>query len=289
MSRASSVPEITRARIPVCCEIAWRNSPPFSASRTALVATATVSSTLCDSARRRNFDRTWSAACIASGGAPCRPSPPAPRRTICFSRSITSNDRSGRTRTTIMCTELVPMSMAASASRLSLCPVHHYNQGFRRSHTTVPTGVTTCFEIRLDRFTTDVTWCRSRGRPAPSTARGASRRSRELCPCSLEHPASRKLNPPSQELTRRLGKVREPDVLIELVDELQKGRRIPIEPCGASATPLAEPAKRGTRPLVAQDVAADLKRVAEEARGHRVEARSAGSRSVARRGWRWAI
>ena len=44
-----------------------RNSPPFSASRTALVATATIWSTLCDSARRRNFDRTWSAACIASG------------------------------------------------------------------------------------------------------------------------------------------------------------------------------------------------------------------------------
>ncbi len=114
MSRASSVPEITRARMPVCCSMACRNSPPFSASRTALVATATVSSTPCDSASRRNFDSTWSAACMASGVS-ARPSrPPAPRRTISFSRSITSNDRSGRTRTTIMWTELVPMSMAAS-------------------------------------------------------------------------------------------------------------------------------------------------------------------------------
>jgi hypothetical protein len=40
MSRASSVPEITLARIPVCVTIACRNSPPFSASRTALVAPA---------------------------------------------------------------------------------------------------------------------------------------------------------------------------------------------------------------------------------------------------------
>ena len=47
-----------------------------------------------------------------------RPSrPPAPSRTISFSRSMTSNDRSGRTRTTIMWIELVPMSMAAMRMR----------------------------------------------------------------------------------------------------------------------------------------------------------------------------
>ena len=34
------VPEMTRARMPVCWSMALRNSPPFSASRTALVATA---------------------------------------------------------------------------------------------------------------------------------------------------------------------------------------------------------------------------------------------------------
>ncbi len=90
-----------------------RNSPPFSASRVALVAAAMISSTRCDSARRRNFDSTCSAACIASGVSARPSSPPAPRRTISFSRSMTSKDRSGRTRTTIMCSELVPMSMAA--------------------------------------------------------------------------------------------------------------------------------------------------------------------------------
>ena len=68
---------------------------------------------LCDSASRRNFDSTCSAACMASGVS-ARPSrPPAPSRTISFSRSMTSKDRSGRTCTTIMWSELVPMSMAA--------------------------------------------------------------------------------------------------------------------------------------------------------------------------------
>ena len=61
----------------------------------------------------RNFDSVCSAAAIASAVSARPSSPPAPRRTISFSRSMTSKDRSGRTRTTIMWIELVPMSMAA--------------------------------------------------------------------------------------------------------------------------------------------------------------------------------
>ena len=99
--------------MPVCSVTAARKSPPFSASRIALVAAATISSTLCESASRRNLDSVCSAACIASGVRLRPSSPPAPSRTISFSRSMTSNDRSGRTRTTIMWIELVPMSMAA--------------------------------------------------------------------------------------------------------------------------------------------------------------------------------
>ncbi len=92
-------------------------SPPLSDSRVALVAQATISSTLCDSAMRRNLDSVWSAAPIAVG-VRLRPSrPPAPSRTMSFSRSMTSKDRSGRTWTTIMWIELVPMSMAAMRMR----------------------------------------------------------------------------------------------------------------------------------------------------------------------------
>ena len=42
-------------------------SPPLSASRVALVAAATISSTLCDSASRLNFASVWSAAAMAVG------------------------------------------------------------------------------------------------------------------------------------------------------------------------------------------------------------------------------
>lgn len=104
ISRASSVPGITRGRMPVCSAMDCRNSQ-FSASRTALVATATVSSTPRESASRLNLDMTCRAVCLASG-VRARPSrPPAPGRTISFSRSTTSNDESGRIRTTIMWSE----------------------------------------------------------------------------------------------------------------------------------------------------------------------------------------
>ena len=52
--------------MPVWRSMARRNAPPFSASRVALVATARISSTWCDSASRSNFDSACSAAVIAS-------------------------------------------------------------------------------------------------------------------------------------------------------------------------------------------------------------------------------
>ena len=113
ISRASSAPEMTRTSMPVRSRTAARKSPPFSASRVALVAAAMISSTLCESASRRNLDSASRPPAIAAGVS-ARPSrPPAPSRTISFSRSMISKDRSGRTWATIMCTELVPMSIAA--------------------------------------------------------------------------------------------------------------------------------------------------------------------------------
>ncbi len=108
------MPLMIRARMPVRRSIARRNAPPFSASRVALVATARISSTSWDRASRANFESACSAAVIASGVSFLPSSPPAPSRTISFSRSMTSKEKSGRTRTTIMCTEFVPMSIAAS-------------------------------------------------------------------------------------------------------------------------------------------------------------------------------
>ena len=47
--------------MPVCRSTSAMKSPPFSASRVALVALAMISSTLWVSASRRNFARVWSA------------------------------------------------------------------------------------------------------------------------------------------------------------------------------------------------------------------------------------
>ena len=102
------------SRMPVSCITVLRKSPPFSASRVALVAAAIISSTPCESASRLNFESACRAALIASVVKALPSRPPAPSRTIAFSRSTTSNEKSGRTRTTIMWTELVPMSIAAS-------------------------------------------------------------------------------------------------------------------------------------------------------------------------------
>ena len=53
------------------------------------------------------------AAAVVSADKARPPSPPTPSRIMSFSRSMTSNEKSGRMRHTIRCREFVPMSMAA--------------------------------------------------------------------------------------------------------------------------------------------------------------------------------
>ena len=78
ISRASSVPEITRGRMPVSSTMRARNSLPFSASRVALVAAARISSTPCDSAMRRNLASASSAALMAALGQALAVEPAGP-------------------------------------------------------------------------------------------------------------------------------------------------------------------------------------------------------------------
>ena len=79
-----------------------RNSPPLGASRVALVAAARMVSTSCESAMRLKVVSARRAPAVASAVSDLPSSPPAPSRTIAFSRSTTSKERSSRTRTTIM-------------------------------------------------------------------------------------------------------------------------------------------------------------------------------------------
>src|SRR3954469_10813974 len=243
MRRASSIPEMTRILMPVSPPTWAMKSPPLSASRMAEVAAATISSTLWESARRRNFVRVCRAEVMAVG-VRLRPSrPPAPRRTISFSLSMTSKDRSGRTRTTIMWIELVPMSIAAMRMLRGdqrpcwrgPCLLHQRYILPVRPDPPHPTMNRSLPLVRLlDR--------RSRalkrqlaaaiaGKDAGvHQARVASRRLREAVPVlteGLHHTKGGKAQRKIRKLTEALGTVRELDVALHLIDELAERPAVP--------------------------------------------------------------
>src|SRR5688500_11662273 len=246
MSRASSVPEMTRIRIPVSRSTSAMKSPPLSASRVALVAAAMISSTLCVSASRRNLVRVWSAAATAVG-VRLRPSrPPAPSLTISFSRSITSKERSGLTFTTIMWIEFVPMSMAAIRMRGRTQPgrglvlLHARYILAERTVALEPQGRAgrhPTMNRRKPRVTTSLLARRARAlqRYLPAAIRGdhhgvhqarvATRRLREAVPVltrGVKGARAGKARVKIRRLTRALGTVRELDVTLHLIDELAK-------------------------------------------------------------------
>src|SRR5450759_1405922 len=241
--RASSVPEMTRMLIPVLRPTCAMKSPPFSASRMAEVAAATISSTLWESARRRNLARVWRAAVIACGVRRRPSSPPAPRLTISFSLSMTSKDRSGRTRTTIMWIELVPMSMAAMRMAeeverqgwLRTCWLHQrYILPVRsnRPHPTMnrPLPLVRLFERRTRALRRHLSAAIAGKDTGVHQARVASRRLREAVPVlteGLHHSKAGKAQRKIRRLTQALGSVRELDVTLHLIDELGEGPGVP--------------------------------------------------------------
>jgi CHAD domain-containing protein len=105
----------------------------------------------------------------------------------------------------------------------------------------------------------------------------------------LDHGVSRKLNRRLKKLTRRLGSVREPDVLFQLADELGKGGRL----SGRALQRLRDDARKARDEarsrLSHKNVAAGLKRVAKKLKGIAEELEDADAGSSRSRGWRWAI
>jgi CHAD domain-containing protein len=141
---------------------------------------------------------------------------------------------------------------------------------------------------RLDRFTRTLPGVESGEIGAVHRARVASRRLRELLPVlGLEQPVVRKFGRRLRKLTRRLGSVRDLDVLILLVDELRESGRLPDRALRrvGNAVHQARDEARGALSLKA--VAADLKRV-----GRKLEAVAAGLESADQErspAWRWAV
>jgi len=118
MRRASSIPEITSTSTPASSRARRTNSSWFSASRTALVATARTGASEM-SAICLNRCRVATPRAMAAADSRFMSPPPEPRRTISFSRVMTSKRPSPATRATTMWIELVPTSMAASVRGLT--------------------------------------------------------------------------------------------------------------------------------------------------------------------------
>jgi len=141
---------------------------------------------------------------------------------------------------------------------------------------------------RLDRFTRTLHGVESGEIGAVHRVRVASRRLRELLPVlEIEQAVVRKLGRRLRKLTRRLGDVRDLDVLTLLVDELRESGRMPDRALRrvGGAVHQARNEARGGLSLTA--VAADLKRV-----GRKLEAIAAELEPADRErspAWRWAV
>src|SRR5882724_5297544 len=115
ISRASSTPEITSTPTLALARAASRKSSRFSASRTALVATAWTSAPKV-SAMRRNRPRAATPRSMASGWSSFMSPDPVPSRTTSLSRARISNRLFPVGRATTRWKLLVPMSIAATGT-----------------------------------------------------------------------------------------------------------------------------------------------------------------------------
>src|SRR5215218_6487097 len=114
--RASSSPEIVRASTPYVSRRWSRNAAPFSASRTALVATATMRSAPSRSITRRYSAIAAATRSIASSASRPVRSTPWPRVVIVVRRSSSTTSPSSLRSATSSRVVFVPMSMTATAT-----------------------------------------------------------------------------------------------------------------------------------------------------------------------------
>ena len=143
---------------------------------------------------------------------------------------------------------------------------------------------------RLDRFTRTLPGVESGKTGAVHRARVASRRIRELLPILQFAPeTARKLGRRLKKLARRLGGVRDVDVLTQLIIELRQSNRAPARALKRMTDELGEAREHAKHGRSRKAVPAGLRRV-----GRKLEAVASAlneaDRSRARgRGWRWAI
>jgi CHAD domain-containing protein len=141
---------------------------------------------------------------------------------------------------------------------------------------------------RLDRFTRTLPGVESGEIGAVHRARVASRRLRELLPVlQLEQHVVRKLGRRLRKLTKRLGSVRDLDVLILLIDEQRESGRLPDRALRRVSDAVHQACDEARGGLSLSQVAADLKRVGRKFEAIATELEPADrERSPA---WRWAV
>ena len=121
--------------------------------------------------------------------------------------------------------------------------------------------------------------------------RVASRRLREVLPVlQLDPDVAHKLSRRLRKITERLGTVREVDVLLGVIDELDNAGGYPKAALARIAAGLGEDRRRARERLLAKVPIGELRRVAAklEKVGRGLET-AERDRGAAQRSWRWAI
>lgn len=142
---------------------------------------------------------------------------------------------------------------------------------------------------RLDRFTRMLPGVEERDVKAVHRARVASRRLRELLPLlQLDGPTAAKLNKQLRKVTRRLGSVREADVMLLVIDELHESGRF-HEPALLRIRKALEQTRDEVRAeLPGKSAVSDLRRVARKLDRIARDLEGADTPQT-RRAWRWAL
>jgi CHAD domain-containing protein len=156
----------------------------------------------------------------------------------------------------------------------------------------MPTGRSQLLKRRLDRLTRPLPDLERGDVPALHRTRVASRRLRELVPMlQIDAGKARKLSRRLRKITRRLGSVRELDVLLLLIDELHASRRDHREALAHVAVAVArtrdEARKRLFDRLPVDDIWRVAKKIARVAEGLE-ELDQSGGTAVGQR-WHWAL
>jgi len=145
----------------------------------------------------------------------------------------------------------------------------------------------------LDHFTSAVNRAAKGDVTALHRTRVASRRLRELIPVlQLDHNVARKLGRRLRKITRRLGAIRELDVLLLLIDELHVSRREYSQSLGRVAVTVSKERDDARANLVdrmplddARRIARKLTRIVDSLRG----AEQSSEHTSNGEAWRWAV